>query len=448
MGKKSMILVAVLTTIGISIAVRFSEPPPPTEIRLVTGSTSGAYYRFAIKIREYLKGSGLHVDVVSTAGSIENAEAISRGGDNVIGFIQGGAVSDREFPQLRGLASVYYEPIWVFFRKDLLEADVENSSLDDLLNLKGFRIAIGPDGSGTQAVAREMFGRLGFAFDDTSNTNETKLLRISTNDAAAKLRHQEIDAAIFVSGVQSPLIMELLSDPQLELLSFSRHLAYTNEIRFLTSLTVSAGLIDLAENIPDQDVFVLAPTANLVGNSKTHPAVVEQVLAAAKQVCQSQSKLEKPDEFPSLMGLDGLSIDPTAERVISSGPSFLPQVIPYWMLNLVRRLKLFAISFVPALLFVTKGIPLLLDYKESRKVYKIYQTLFVLEHADASEDRESKLKQLKELREKVSKMRTSIRYQKEVYNLRMHIRLVESEIKGSMKKTENAGIQMGDPANS
>ena len=447
MGKKSIALIVILTVVGISIAVRFSEPPPPTTVRIATGSTSGAYYRFAERIRESLEGSGLEVEVVVTAGSVENAELVNSGDDAVIGFLQGGAVSGQDFPRLRGIASLYYEPIWVFYRSDLLqspevgETDEEpESTLNDLVNLRGSRIAVGPAGSGTLAAAQELFKRLGFSMDQKAVDEPTEFLRLSTSEAAAKLQSQEIDAAIFVSGVESPLVSELLGNPELKLLSFARHVAYTNELRFLTSLSVPAGLIDLAKNIPDQDTVVLAPTANLVGNTKTHPALVERVLAAATVVCRSQTKLEKPDEFPSISGLSGLPIDETAERVISSGPSWMPQVFPYWMLNLIRRLKLFAISFVPALLFVTKGIPFLLDFKESRKVYKIYQTLFRLEHSDVDRNRKVVLEELKALRQKVAKMKTSIRYQKEVYNLRMHIQLVESDIESSLEEVGADGI--------
>ena len=47
----------------------------------------------------------------------------------------------------------------------------------------------------------------------------------------------------------------------------SKFALLTSKFPFLTSVTLSEGMIDLNENLPPNDVVLLAPTANLVANS-------------------------------------------------------------------------------------------------------------------------------------------------------------------------------------
>ncbi len=437
MNRKSLMLISVLTTIAAFTIVQFSESPPPRSIQLVTGNEQGAYHTFGLQLAEQLRRSGLDVTVTPTAGALENRSLIESGNGNSIGFIQAGLVSQNDAPGLRGIAGVYYEPLWVFYRRERFltpktEQVAPTTPLpDDITALSNCRIAIGQPGSGTLVMAEQILRSAGISTDTAAESSTTVFLRIPASSAADQLQNADIDAAIFVAGTDSPLIERLLHDRNLELLSFRRDAAFVRELDFLHSLDIPAGLIDLAADVPPRQTTLLAPMACLAGHAQTHPAVTERVLLAAAEVCRRRPRLTDDTTFPTLPELGDIPNDPTAERVILSGASAMSQLLPYWMLNLIRQIRLLVISFIPALLFVTRGLPLLLDFRTARRVYGCYRRLYQLEHEQAREDREQAISELQQLRDDVARMSVPLRYQKDVYNLRLHILLVLSELRGT-----------------
>ena len=93
-----------------------------------------------------------------TAGSVENLALLQDAKSGVhVAFVQGGIGSPRSHPGLAALGSLYYEPLWLFTRLRALE---------DLRPLVGARIAVGPEGSGTRAVALRLLAENGLDKDN------------------------------------------------------------------------------------------------------------------------------------------------------------------------------------------------------------------------------------------------------------------------------------------
>ena len=139
----------LITVIGFVIAWQFVNPAPPRQIRIATGSDQGAYYLFARRYREQLAQEGIELEILTTAGSLENLRLLvddSAGVD--LAFVQGGTAGAMDDNSLAGLASLFHEPLWVFYRGE--------QSIDHLTALDGSRLAIGKQDSGTQAVARSL----------------------------------------------------------------------------------------------------------------------------------------------------------------------------------------------------------------------------------------------------------------------------------------------------
>jgi TRAP-type uncharacterized transport system substrate-binding protein len=62
-----------------------------------------------------------------------------------VGFVQGGTGKAEPASKLVSLGSVFYSPLWVFSRGQ--------DRLDDLSQLRGKRISIGPEGSGVRRAS-------------------------------------------------------------------------------------------------------------------------------------------------------------------------------------------------------------------------------------------------------------------------------------------------------
>jgi TRAP-type uncharacterized transport system substrate-binding protein len=80
-------------------------------------------------------------------------------------------------------------------------------------------------------------------------------------------------------------------------------------------------LLSIEHDIPRQDIQVIAPTATLVTHDNVSPAMISLMLSASYDILKSYSRLQKPGEFPSGVGMDfPLHVD--AEIYLKDGPSF------------------------------------------------------------------------------------------------------------------------------
>ena len=108
----------LLIAAGFAVAYHFVQPAPPRQIVMASGSKDGVYYYYGRMYRDLLAREGIDVTLVETAGSIANIDLLDRGKADVA-FVQGGTRGDDGHTLLRSLASLYFEPIWVFVRKDV-----------------------------------------------------------------------------------------------------------------------------------------------------------------------------------------------------------------------------------------------------------------------------------------------------------------------------------------
>ncbi len=74
--------------------------------------------------------------------------------------------------------------------------------------------------------------------------------------------------------------------------------------RFVSMQMLPGGVIDLATDLPPDDIILLAPTASLVAQENLHPALVDLLLQAADEVYGGGSRFSMPGEFPSPQYVD------------------------------------------------------------------------------------------------------------------------------------------------
>ena len=83
-----------LTAAGFLLAGRFVGAPPPRQLRIATGSASGAYHAFGQHFASELQRSGIELEIVATAGSLENLDLLEAG-EVDLALVQAGAVEAR-----------------------------------------------------------------------------------------------------------------------------------------------------------------------------------------------------------------------------------------------------------------------------------------------------------------------------------------------------------------
>jgi TRAP transporter TAXI family solute receptor len=420
-GRREFLLVSAVAIVVVALAFwgasRFVRPAPPTRFVLSTGAEGGAYHLYGQRYRELLAREGVRVELAPSSGSVENLERLTRPEGASVAFVQGGVGSPSAQRGLVTLAALYYEPLWIFQRAG------QDSTL--LAQLAGKRVAIGPEGSGTRALALTLLEAAGAARD------RARLLPLAGAEAADALLDGRIDAALFVAGPDAPVIQRLLHDPRVRLMSVGQAEALERRFPFLARLTLPRGAIDLAADLPRRDVTLIATTAYLVGREDFHPALVSLLLEAAQRVHRGAGLLQRAGEFPAAREGD-FPLSEDAERFFRSGPPFLQRYLPFWVANLAQRLLVLLVPLIAVMIPVMRIFPGVYVWRVRLRVFRWYRALRAVEQEAARRPQAARvaelLARLDEIQDGVSRTRVPLTYSDYVYNLKLHIDLVRTRL--------------------
>ena len=411
----------VLTLVGFVVAFHFVKPAPPTHLVIATGRTDGAYYQFALRYRELLARRGIQFEVRETSGSVENIQLLEDPSKDVdVAFVQGGTGGTARSGELVSLASLYFEPLWVFTRASL--------GAEDMSGLRGRRLAVGPEGSGTRAIAELLLGANGIA------TDSTFLLPLAGLEAAQALQAGGVDAAFFVASPQSAILREAVRLQGVTLMSFQRADAYTRLYPFLTKLVLPRGTLNLPADLPPRDTLLLAPAASLVVRNDFHPALVDLLLGAATEVHGGAGMFERALQFPSAENLE-FPLSSEARRYFRTGPSFLARYLPFWAATLVDRMKVMLLPLITLLIPLFKVVPPTYRWRVRAKIYRWYRDLHAVDTALAERpkggDLSDLLRELDRIEAEVRRIVIPLSYSESHYNLRLHIEWLRSEVRAA-----------------
>lgn len=408
----------LLILIGMFVLYKYVDPAPPGKIVMSVNIEGGNYRAYATIYQVLLKENGINLELRDSKGAIEDIRKLKNPDSDVeMAFVQDGIASAEGSENLVSLGSLYYEPVWIFCRC--------GKEITHLSNLKGRKIAVGKEGSGTRLLAMTLLNSSGIRVDNT------KLVSIGDQEAADALRQGGIDAAIFVDIPESALIREISKDPSLRLVSLDQAEAYTRQFPYLHHLILPEGSLDIEKNIPEHDTHLLAPTTVLVVRNDVHPALVYLMLKTISKVHGGAGLLKKKQEFPASRDSD-FPLSAQAENFYQSGLPFLDKYLPFWAATFVSRM-LFVLVPLLALLFpLSKIIPVIYTWLLKRKLFRYYGELRFLEtqiQANADKQEFQKyLVELDDLEDKVNMLRLPVSFSQHLYELRGHIELVRTKL--------------------
>ncbi len=392
---------------------------PPSTIVMAAGGVGGAYYDFGNRYRTELARAGVDAQVMQTAGSLENLALLRNPQSGVsVALVQGGTINPGESSDLESLGTVFYEPLWLFRRREAAGEGLEG--------LRGKKIAIGPARSGTQALALELLKR--HAIDRQAS----ELLPLSTREAADRLLAGGIDAAFMVASWDAPDVKRLLGASQIELSGYPQADAYVALYPFLNKVVVPRGVRDLANDQPPADVVLIAPKAALVVRKDLHPAIQFLLLNAAVQIHSAPGIFQRANEFPAAEAY-GLPLSDEALRFYKSGPPFLHNYLPFWVAELIGKLAILLIPIVGVLYPMMRFLPVLYDWTMRHKISRLYGELrFLEDELEAFGGKNAACKiaaQLDQLEHHANRLKVPVAYASMLYMLRHHIDLVRTRLK-------------------
>jgi len=425
--------VFLIAAIGFVITCQFVDPAPPIHIVIGTGPPEGSYYAFGKAYSEILARDGITLEVRVTAGSVEDIQLLEAGSEGVdVAFVQGGTGTVATSDNLISLGSLYFEPLWVFSRAD--------TAITSASDLKGKRIAVGRKGSGTRVLSMQLLELNGLTSAPTVIVSE------GGREAIQMLLEGRLDIVSFVTSYRSPVVKMLLESPKVRLISYGRVKAYTTRYRYLSEVLLPEGVINLKDNIPSQDITLLAPAAQLAARKDLHPALITLLLQAATEVHRAGGLFEEPDEFPSPRFIN-FPLSEEARRFYKSGPPFLQRYLPFWVAIFLTRMKIMLLPLLGLLYPLFKLMPPFYRWKVRSRIYRWYSELeaFDIDIEMQSDFRPERLNEylaeLDRLEAKVSRISIPLAYTEELYDLRLHIDMLRNKLRGASKSEKPLEIQ-------
>lgn len=410
---------AILATFFVILILFFGVlwiliPPPPKVMDMATGFPTGLYYQFGERLKAELANEGVKLELKTTGGTVDNLALLSDPKSDVdVGMVQGGVADVTKYPNLVSLAGMFYEPVWVWY----LESAFKNvgGKLRVLGQLKGKRVSIGNEGSGTLALSTALL-----KISDISE-NEIDAKKLKPDEAIAQISKGDLDVIFIVAAAEAPILKKFYEIPGIRLMSFEQADAYTRNLPYLSKVLVPRGLLSIAHDLPRQDIQVIAPTATLVAKDNISPALVSLLLGASYDILKSYSRLQKPGEFPSAAGLDfPMHVD--AEIYLKDGPSFLHRHLPFWTAVWVGRFVKIVIPLLVILIPLFTYVPSAKNFFLRLKLAQVYEELKQIDkNALNPEMKEKNFHDLESIERRVDNIKVSMLDAKELYDLKGHV---------------------------
>jgi TRAP transporter TAXI family solute receptor len=325
LGRKlltSLVLGVVVALIVGAVAVLLLGRPPKS-FRLAAGQPGGMYEAFAASLRVDLAAQGYRVEILETAGSVENAELL-RTGQADVGLVQSGTDLLTDMGASTALAEVFYEPFWLFARAGAIPL------VEGVPRLDGKRVSVGLAGSGTNATARtllEQSGASAIPFD------------MSTDEAVQGLRDGTIDGAFLVVAANAPIIEDLVAIPGIEIMPIPNVEGYARRLPYLSPVMLFRGVLHPGEPVmPPEDMPMLAARATLMGREGLHPDLARLIVREVPDFLPLPYVGEL-DAFPSLDHTT-FPVNQDARKFLEEGPTPLEAFLPFEIASPLSRVYL------------------------------------------------------------------------------------------------------------
>ena len=183
----------------------------------------------------------MKVEILPSRGSLDNLQHLADPTVQVdVGFVQGGLTEGVDISRLVSLGTVFTQPLMVYYRGA--------EPVELLTQLRGKRIAIGAEGSGTRALALTLLKA------NEMDGPPTSLLDSGRRGGGARAHRRAVDAAFLMGDSATPKVMRSLREaPGVELMSFRQAEGYLRRLKFLSQADAARGGHGPRQELPAAD---------------------------------------------------------------------------------------------------------------------------------------------------------------------------------------------------
>ena len=264
----SVLILAVILFTGYYISGGMD--PSTTRLRIATGGEGGVYHAFGDALASLLeKHMKMAVITIPSGGSLDNINML-RNGRADIAFAQSDIITyayngtniysaEGPYDDFYAIAALYPETCQIVARRDITK----------IADLKGRRVSIGAEGSGTELNALQILEAYGMGYTDINVDH------LGFSASVNALEDGKIDAFFCTAGVPTPAISQLAASGSAHLLSIGDAHARSiiSQYPFYTRQIIPK---DMYPGI--EEVETVAVKAVLIAGGQLREGVVSEIM--------------------------------------------------------------------------------------------------------------------------------------------------------------------------
>ena len=281
-----------------------------SDVTVLTGGEQGVYFPLGGAMAQIINDNVDDVAAtgVSTGASVVNINDVEDGmgelalvQNDIAYYAQEGSVMFEEvLNNFSGIATLYPEVVQIVASAD--------SGIETVEDLVGKRVAVGDQGSGSEANASQILEAHGISYDDISEEY------MAFGDAAGGIQDGNIDAAFITAGTPTGAIEALKASRDIVIVSINADVIQEliEEYPFYTEFTISSDVYETAS-----DATTVAVQAMLiVSNNLPEDQVYELTKAIFDNLSVIEGTHARGADITLDTAQDGMSIDlhPGAKR--------------------------------------------------------------------------------------------------------------------------------------
>lgn len=386
-------------------------PLPPSSVTIAAGMPGGGDLELAERYRDALAQHGIVADIApAAAGAIAPLQRLADPNDAAqVAFAQGLLAPGYDGPAF-ALAVVGREPVWIF---------THQTGVVRLHMLRGLKVAAGPAGSPSRAVASLLLAQAQLKDTDVSWIDAPQGLA-----AANELLEQRVDAVVLIGSGDAPAVRLLARSPGISMLGVENANALAAQQPRLHPMVLSQGTIELRGDVPPRDLTLLYTGTHLLVRDGMHPALQRAFLDAAADIHATPTFLQRQAEFPDYH--TDFALSPIAQRHALGVRPWLETVLPYGWAQLAELLLYAMLPILLATVLALLWIPRLFSFRVNALLSHYYGELKFIEN-DVEElvvrpiQLKGVLARLDAMEHEVASLDLPDRYADHWYTLREHL---------------------------
>ncbi|HSI12954.1 MAG TPA: TAXI family TRAP transporter solute-binding subunit [Chthoniobacter sp.] len=335
---KTAILFAVLAVITLA-AIFYDRTPGLSSVRvkMLSGTPQGNYHAIVDRLAEEAERRHGRIENLSSAGSVENLSRLAAG--RTTKEVQFALVQDGlDWPKgqhLELIGRLGDPESFVLLGKD---AD----HIRTLADLKGKRIGIGPPGSGTERVARQILALI--------PELNLQVSVPSMEEQFAQLQNGELDLGAMVIDENAQALVAAVRERHLQIVDLANADVLAHRLPFARAGVIRAGNYDPVQQWPSEDKHVIQIDTLLIGNGRASWSATQGLITILNT------------QFPDFVHLNhdqtnrtGLPLASAARSYFDNGGPDTVGVYAPWLVDLMPTARWVQLIFGFSILFNVMG---------------------------------------------------------------------------------------------